>query len=250
MNEKQTERYLLVIVAIFVAMVVINVLAGCGHPHRRQIITQVQQLSVSTQEATPEQCPTGGTQVNVGDTVTLVCNGANGSNGADGAQGLQGNAGPQGAQGVTGAQGSQGIQGLQGNVGATGATGAQGSQGVAGAAGTQGAVGATGATGAAGAAGAQGIQGQQGAVGATGATGAQGAAGQNATPVTMVQFCPGITPSYPSSFPEIGLCLGGQLYGVYSANGGFLALLPPGSYSSNGINASCNFTIAANCVVH
>jgi len=85
-----------------------------------------------------------------------------------------------------------------------------------------------------------GIQGQQGP---------QGNPGQDATPVTVVQFCQGVTPAYPSSFPEYGICLDNQLYGIYSANGGFLALLPPGTYSSDGINASCTFTIAQNCQV-
>ena len=76
-----------------------------------------------------------------------------------------------------------------------------------------------------------------------------GPAGADGTQITIVQFCPGVIPTYPSNFPEIGECINGQLYGVYSANGGFLALLPPGAYSSNGINASCNFTILPNCVI-
>ena len=88
-----------------------------------------------------------------------------------------------------------------------------------------------------------------GAVGQIGPTGPQGAPGIDPTPTTAVQFCPGFTPSYPSVFAEYGICLGGQMYGVYSANGGFLALLPPGAYSSDGINATCNFEIEANCVV-
>jgi hypothetical protein len=75
-----------------------------------------------------------------------------------------------------------------------------------------------------------------------------GSSGTNATPVTTVQLCPG-TPTYPSTFVEYGVCIGGNLYGVYSANDGFLALLPPGTYSSDGINASCNLTIGPNCAV-
>jgi hypothetical protein len=82
-----------------------------------------------------------------------------------------------------------------------------------------------------------------------GPTGPQGNPGTDATPVTVVQFCSGVTPTYPSNFPEYGICLGGNLYGVYSANDGFLAELPPGEYSSDGINASCTFTIQPNCVV-
>jgi len=88
-----------------------------------------------------------------------------------------------------------------------------------------------------------------GAIGATGATGAAGQNGTNATPITFVQFCSGFTPSYPNTFPEYGLCVNNVMYGVYSANGGFLAELPPGEYSSDGINASCTFTIGQNCQV-
>lgn len=73
-----------------------------------------------------------------------------------------------------------------------------------------------------------------------------GADGQNVTPVAVVQFCdPSFVPSYPSVFPEVGFVIGGTLYAVYSANGGFLAPLPPGTYSSNGIGASCTFTVNA-----
>lgn len=78
-----------------------------------------------------------------------------------------------------------------------------------------------------------------------GPPGAQGPAGTPGTQIRMVQFCPGVTPTYPSTFPESGIVIGSTVWGVYSANGGFLALLPPGQYSSNGINASCTFTINA-----
>lgn len=73
--------------------------------------------------------------------------------------------------------------------------------------------------------------------------------GANSTPITVVQLCAGITPSYPSTFPEVALCLNNQLYGVYSTNGGFLSLLTPGSYSSDGVNASCTLTVGPNCAV-
>lgn len=95
-----------------------------------------------------------------------------------------------------------------------------------------------------------GPQGLNGATGQVGAQGPQGPAGTPGTVVTAVQLCPAtFTPVYPTEFPESALCVGGNLYGVYSANGGFLAELPPGQYSSDGINASCTFTIEANCVV-
>jgi hypothetical protein len=73
--------------------------------------------------------------------------------------------------------------------------------------------------------------------------------GQPGTQVTMIRFCPNVTPSYPSTFPEYGFCIDNNMYGVYSTNGGFLSLLPPGLYISNAVGSSCNFTIAANCQV-
>lgn len=72
--------------------------------------------------------------------------------------------------------------------------------------------------------------------------------GAPGTVITPVQLCPGTT-SYPSVFLEYALCVSGQLYGVYSVNGGFLALLPPGNYNSNAVGSSCTFAIGANCQV-
>lgn len=84
--------------------------------------------------------------------------------------------------------------------------------------------------------------------GQTGAQGVRGAAGAAGTVITPVSFCGG--PSvYPSTFPEYGLLINGQMYGVYSANDGFLALLPPGTYSSNAIGSSCSFVINPNGTV-
>lgn len=75
--------------------------------------------------------------------------------------------------------------------------------------------------------------------------GSNGAAG---TLVSPVQFCPGST-SYPNEFNEIGFCIDKNLYAVYSKNDGFLVFVPPGNYSSNGINSSCNFTVNLNCII-
>jgi|ERR1035437_1580126 hypothetical protein len=87
-----------------------------------------------------------------------------------------------------------------------------------------------------------------GLIGATGAIGAAGTPGAAGTVITPIQLCPSnFVPTYPSVFVESALCIGNHLYGVYSDHGGFLALLPPGNYSSNGINASCSFTITENC---
>jgi hypothetical protein len=83
-----------------------------------------------------------------------------------------------------------------------------------------------------------------------GSNGADGTDGSPGTVVTPMQFCPSsFVQSYPSTFAESGICIDNVMYGVYSANGGFLAALPPGQYSSDGINASCTFTIGANCQI-
>lgn len=106
-----------------------------------------------------------------------------------------------------------------------------------------------------GATGAQGEVGEQGASGTNGTNGTNGQAGQNGlnglpgTLVTPIQFCTGFTPTYPSVFAESGICINNTIYGVYSSQGGFLAELPPGVYSSLGINTSCVFMIEYNCKV-
>jgi len=94
-----------------------------------------------------------------------------------------------------------------------------------------------------------GEKGDAGADGQDGQDGQQGPAGADGTVITVVQFCPNHTPNYPSTFPEFGLCIEGQLYAVYSTNGGFLALIPPGTYSSNAVGSACTFTVSAGCVV-
>ena len=78
--------------------------------------------------------------------------------------------------------------------------------------------------------------------------GANGNTGLDGTQISTVQFCPGAT-SYPSEFNEIGICIGGNIYAVYSANDGFLTQIVPGSYNSNAIGSSCNFTVLPNCVI-
>jgi hypothetical protein len=88
-----------------------------------------------------------------------------------------------------------------------------------------------------------GAQGPQGEQGATGPQGPQGIPG-----ITIVKLCPGET-TYPTTFVEIAFCVGGVLYGTYSANNGFSTELPPGAYSSNAIGSSCNFTVLNNCAI-
>ena len=82
-----------------------------------------------------------------------------------------------------------------------------------------------------------------------GAPGANGQNGANGTVITPIQFCAGIVPSYPSTFPEVGFCINNNIYAVYSANDGFMSLVTPGTYSSDGINASCTFTVLPNCKI-
>lgn len=84
--------------------------------------------------------------------------------------------------------------------------------------------------------------------GPQGVAGTNGRDGVDAYPVTAVQLCPG-TPVYPSTYIEYAFCIQGHLYAVYSANGGFEAYLPLGTYSSNAINSSCSFTVGDNCQV-
>jgi len=118
-----------------------------------------------------------------------------------------------------------------GKQGATGSPGLNGAQGIQGTSGSSG------------------VDGTNGATGQPGATGAIGPAGSDGTVITAVQFCPAsFVPTYPTTFPEVGLCIAGSIYAVYSANGGFLTLITNGSYSSDGINASCNFTVSG-CTV-
>lgn len=121
----------------------------------------------------------------------------------------------------------------KGDKGDSGAQGVSGPRGVVGAPGVVGPTGPVGGT---------------GPSGAIGATGPSGSNGMDATPVAVVKLCPD-TPVYPSVFVEYAICLNHQLYGVYSANGGFMALLLPGTYSSAGIGSSCNLTILADCQV-
>jgi|SRR5581483_6447705 len=89
-----------------------------------------------------------------------------------------------------------------------------------------------------------------GSVGQTGAQGNQGRDGTDATPVSAVQFCAGYTTTYPSSFPEFGLCLGSDLYAVYwDGRNAWLSEVVPGYYASTSTSAPCDFTVKANCQI-
>lgn len=83
-----------------------------------------------------------------------------------------------------------------------------------------------------------------------GSNGSNGINGIPGTVVTPIRFCVNSTPSYPGTFAENGFCIDHKLYAVYSANGGFMAEIPPGVYSSNGINSSCTFTVGNDCAIN
>ncbi len=95
----------------------------------------------------------------------------------------------------------------------------------------------------------EGVQGRSGSPGQSivGPQGTAGVNGADAVPVTVVPLCPGV--SNYGAFVEVGLCLNGQLYGVYSALDGFLTLLAPGTYNSNAIGSACSLEVHAGCVV-
>lgn len=103
-------------------------------------------------------------------------------------------------------------------------------------------------TGGQGGVGLTGPSGATGPQGTPGLVGPQGPAGLAGTQFEFVQLCPGTT-SYPNVFIELGMCVNGDLYGVYSANGGFYTYFPPGHYSSNAIGSACNLVIGPNCSV-
>lgn len=69
-------------------------------------------------------------------------------------------------------------------------------------------------------------------------------------PITIVQFCKGFTSTYPSIFPEVGLCINNIIYAVYYAtNNVGLVALPNGNYTTTLDNAPCNFTVMDNCQI-
>lgn len=95
--------------------------------------------------------------------------------------------------------------------------------------------------------GTNGINGQAGTPGVNGKdglNGTDGEGGQDATPVTMIKFCPNEREVYPSNFPEYGMCIDNNLYAVYwNGNAAFLAKLLPGRYTTTAIGGNCTFTV-------
>ena len=70
-----------------------------------------------------------------------------------------------------------------------------------------------------------------------------GAVGTSGTVISPVQFCPRSTEYATGTFSEVGFCIDGKLYAVYSDHGGFMSVIPNGTYSSNGENSSCVFKV-------
>lgn len=75
-----------------------------------------------------------------------------------------------------------------------------------------------------------------------GQDGEDGRDGTPGTAISAVKLCPGDT-VYPSTFVEVAFKFDGRLWAVYSTHGGFMTQLPPGRYSSNGVNSRCDFTV-------
>lgn len=179
----------------------------------------------------------GGSEISCpGGTASFVPNGANGIS-------VVGAAGPQGSTGATGAQGPAGAVGATGPAGqnALPCTAYSVSGGVI--------VSCPGSPPQLVYNGAVGSKGDKGDDGDRGHDGDDGHDGEDSSPITMVKLCPETTSYSGHIFVEYGICMNHQLWGVYSANGGFLSYFPPGAYSSAGIGSSCNLTIGSNCSV-
>lgn len=159
----------------------------------------------------------------------------------------QGDPGPTGATGATGAQGLPGVNGTNGKDAVPcSVSPVSGGALVSCPDGTTSLV----TNGVNGVNGLDGINGTDGLNGTNGTNGSNGTNGTNATPITTVQFCPNYTGTYPSDFPEFGICIAGNTYAVYwDGRNAWLAQVYPGAYSSTSSSAPCNFTMLANCQV-
>lgn len=80
-----------------------------------------------------------------------------------------------------------------------------------------------------------------------GEKGEPGANGSNGTVVTIVQFCPGNS-QYPTTFPEVGMCINNRIYAVFwMNNSSYMAEVVPGNYHSTSTSLPCNFTVVSGC---
>jgi len=128
----------------------------------------------------------------------------------------------------------QGVPGPRGERGEPGPAGAPGERGEAGPVGP-----------------ASSVPGPAGKDGATGPMGPMGPAGSPGNSVVAMRFCPSVgAPSYPTRFPEVGLCIGNSLYAVYwDGRNSWMAEVPPGSYRSTATGLGCNFTVGLSCQI-
>lgn len=68
--------------------------------------------------------------------------------------------------------------------------------------------------------------------------------------ISAVKFCPGYTVSYPTTWPEYGFCINGDLYATITDKGTtFTTKVAPGGYSSTSTSAPCNFTYIGACQI-
>jgi hypothetical protein len=192
-------QYLMLVFFVLTLLVIITACAPLGVP-----TTNISAIhTVTSKPATPQECPYGGTEITVDNSVSVACNGDPGLSGAPGVSPSVVSQPATLVQCPTG-----GVQLTVGNAVSVICNGSQG---------------------------------------AVGGIGPVGEPGQDLTPVTIVQFCPNDTPSYPNTFVEYGLCISDQLYAVYSIPGAFLTSLPPGAYLSTAIGSSCDFTVTSGC---
>lgn len=68
--------------------------------------------------------------------------------------------------------------------------------------------------------------------------------------ITTIQFCAGQQTTYPTTYPEYGLCINHEIYAVYWNNTAFLAKIVPGVYTTTSTGLNCTFTVSDNCEVH
>lgn len=92
--------------------------------------------------------------------------------------------------------------------------------------------------------------GPAGPMGPQGTPGVNGLPGTPGTVITVVQFCSGAS-SYPSVFPEMGLCDNGTIYAILDQSNGYdyFTAIVPGQYASETTGLSCTFTVGSNCSI-
>lgn len=87
--------------------------------------------------------------------------------------------------------------------------------------------------------------------GEKGDKGDPGIPGLDGAQITLIQFCPNSTPTYPSIFPESAFCISNQVYAILDQGNGYdyLTIITPGAYTSQGVGSVCNFIVKENCEI-